>query len=65
MTFVTSHVEFDVGHTKFNAHFLGKLIAQDANRLAPLAAAGMAVLDAFTAHLSECWALGVSLAQSE
>jgi hypothetical protein len=62
MTFVTSHVEFDVGHTKFNAHFLGNLIAQDPARVAPLVAAGSAVLEAFADHLTECWELGVSLA---
>jgi hypothetical protein len=53
MSFVTSHVEFDVGHTKFNAHFLGNLILEDPSRLAPLAAAGASALDAFSDHLTE------------
>jgi len=57
MSFVTSHVEFDVGHTKFNSHFLGNLILEDPSRLAPLAAAGAAALDAFSEHLDECWEL--------
>ena len=65
MTFVTSHVEFDVGHTKFNAHFLGKLLAEDPTRLISLATAGSAVLGAFADHLAECWRLGVSLAGAE
>ena len=56
MTFVTSHVEFDVGHTKFNAHLLGTLIDDAPERL-PVVAAGTAVLDAFADHLAECWQL--------
>ena len=28
MSFVTSHIEFDAGHTKFNARHLGNFIAQ-------------------------------------
>jgi hypothetical protein len=59
MSFVTSHVEFDVGHTKFNSHFLGNMIFEDPSRLAPLAAAGEAALDAFSEHLDECWKLAV------
>lgn len=57
MSFVTSHVEFDVGHTRFNAHFLGNLIDEDSSRLAPLAAIGAETLDAFSDHLTECWQL--------
>lgn len=57
MSFVTSHVEFDVGHTKFNSHFLGNLILEDPSRLASLAAAGADALDAFSDHLAECWQL--------
>jgi hypothetical protein len=60
MTFATSHVEFDVGHTKFNAHFLANLIAQDSTRLGPLAAAGAAALDAFADHLTECLELAAA-----
>jgi hypothetical protein len=54
MSFVTSHVEFDVGHTKFNTHFLGNLILEEPGRLAPLAAAGAQALDAYADHLQEC-----------
>jgi hypothetical protein len=64
MTFVTSHVEFDVGHTKFNAHVLAGLIAEDQRRLPALAAAGSAALQAFSDHLTECWDLGVALAKT-
>ncbi len=59
MSFVTSHVEFDVGHTKFNSHFLGNLILEDPSRLAPLAAAGADALDSFSDHLAECWQMAV------
>ena len=65
MTFVTSHVEFDVGHTQFNAHFMSKLLAEDPNRLAPLVTAGAAVIGAFADHLTECWELGMTLAEAE
>ena len=57
MSFVTSHVEFDVGHTKFNSHFLGNMILENPSRLAPLAEAGAEALDAFSEHLDECWNL--------
>ena len=62
MTFVTSHIELDAGHTKFNAHFLGNLIADNPDRLPPLVAAGCAALEAFSNHLTECWDLGMALA---
>jgi hypothetical protein len=57
LSFVTSHVEFDVGHTKFNSHFLDNLIAEDPSRLVPLAEVGADALDAFSDHLTECWQL--------
>ena len=59
LSFVTSHVEFDVGHTKFNSHFLGNLILEDPSRLVPLAAAGAEALDAFSNHLTECFELAL------
>jgi hypothetical protein len=57
MSFVTSHIEFDVGHTKFNARHLDNLIVEDPERLVPLGMAGFAALDAFADHLSECMQL--------
>ena len=63
MSFVTSHIEFDVGHTKFNAHYLGNLIAENPRWLSPLVVAGSAALEAFGDHLTECWDLGVALAK--
>lgn len=59
MSFVTSHVEFDAGHTKFNSHFLANMILEDPSRLASLAAAGADALDAFSDHLAECWQMAV------
>ena len=61
MSFATSHIEFDVGHTKFNAHFLGRMIAESPVRLDPLVKAGAAALDAFGEHLAECMLLAESL----
>ena len=65
MSFATSHIEFDVGHTKFNAHFLGRMIAELPVRLDPLAKAGAAALDAFGEHLAECMMLAESLGSQQ
>jgi hypothetical protein len=61
MSFATSHIEFDVGHTKFNAHFLGHMIAECPRRLDALVKAGTAALDAFGEHLTDCMMLTESL----
>jgi hypothetical protein len=61
MSFATSHIEFDVGHTKFNAHFLGDMIAECPPRLDALVTAGTAALDAFGEHLADCMMLAESL----
>jgi hypothetical protein len=65
MTFATSHIEFDVGHTKFNAHFLGRMIAESPERLTPLVNAGTAALDAYGEHLTECSMLARSFASKQ
>jgi hypothetical protein len=65
MTFATSHIEFDVGHTKFNAHFLGRMIAESPERLAPLVNAGTAALVAFGEHLTECLMLATSFGSKQ
>lgn len=54
MSFITSHSQFDVGHTAFNAHELAKVMIENPERLEPLCAAGSAALDAYGNHLSEC-----------
>jgi hypothetical protein len=61
MSFATSHIEFDVGHSKFNAHFLGRLIADSPWRLDALVTTGAAALEAFGAHLTECMTLAEAL----
>jgi hypothetical protein len=60
LSFATSHIEFDVGHTKFNARFLGRMLSDSPARLASLVTAGASALDAFGEHLTEC----LTLAQS-
>jgi hypothetical protein len=61
MSFATSHIEFDVGHTAFNAQFLERVIVESPLRLTALAEAGAAALTAFGEHLTECWRLAQSL----
>ena len=64
MSFTTSHIEFDVAHTRFNAHFLGRIIAESPDRLAPLVRAGSAALTAYGEHLSGCLRLANSFGSS-
>ncbi len=54
LSFVTQHVDLDVGHTKFNARELGKLIELDPTCLPALVAAGTAALDAYAQFLADC-----------
>jgi hypothetical protein len=65
MTFATSHIEFDVGHTKFNARLLGQMIADSPSRLASLVTTGGAALDAFGEHLTECMTLAESFGKEQ
>jgi hypothetical protein len=65
MSFATSHIEFDVGHTKFNAHFLGRMIVESPVRLAALVKVGAEALDAFGEHLSECMILAESFGSGQ
>jgi hypothetical protein len=65
MTFATSHIEFDVGHTKLNAHFRGNMIVERPDRLGPLTVAGAAALDAFGAHLTECMELAEAFGRAQ
>lgn len=54
LSFVTEHIDLDVGHTKFNARELGKLIERDPTRLPALVVAGTAALDAYAQFLADC-----------
>jgi hypothetical protein len=64
MSFATSHIEFDAGHTKFNARFLGRMIVDSPARITSLVEAGAAALEAFGAHLAECMTLAESFGSS-
>src|SRR6201987_4865196 len=59
LSFVSAHIEWDVGHTHFNERELAKLIDSTPESLPALVAAGTAALDAYAKFLSDC----VSLAQ--
>jgi hypothetical protein len=54
LSFVTEHVDLDIGHTKFNARELAKLIDRIPESLPALVAAGSAALDAYAQFLADC-----------
>jgi hypothetical protein len=54
LSFVTEHVELDVGHTKLNAHLLSEVLAADPTRLGVSVARGTEALDAYAAFLEDC-----------
>jgi hypothetical protein len=54
LTFVQDHVELDVGHTKFNANQLTRLLEQHPMFLGPLLNAGAKALDAYGRFLEDC-----------
>ncbi len=54
LSFVTAHIDLDIGHTKFNARELAKLIDRIPESLPALVAAGSAALDAYAQFLGEC-----------
>ena len=60
LSFVTEHIDLDIGHTKFNAQELAKLIDRIPDSLPALVAAGGAALDAYAQFLTDC----VELAES-
>lgn len=57
LSFVSAHIELDVGHTHFNERELAKLIDSTPESLPALVAAGTAALDAYAKFLSDCVAL--------
>jgi len=59
LSFVSAHIDLDVGHTHFNERELAKLIDSTPESLAALVAAGTAALDAYAEFLNDC----VTLAQ--
>jgi hypothetical protein len=54
LSFVTEHIDLDIGHTKFNAQELAKLIDRIPESLPALVAAGSAALNAYAQFLTDC-----------
>jgi hypothetical protein len=54
ISFVTEHIDLDIGHTHFNEQQLSKLIDLHPEGLPSLAAAGGAALDAYAQFLTDC-----------
>ncbi len=54
LSFITEHIELDVGHTKFNARQVERLLARDSGALPTLVTAGTDVLEAYGQFLTDC-----------
>jgi len=54
ISFVTEHIDLDIGHTHFNEQQLSKLIDLHPEGLPSLVAAGGAALDAYAQFLTDC-----------
>lgn len=54
LSFVTEHIDLDVGHTKFNALQLTKIIERYPTCLPVLVRAGTAALNSYAAFLADC-----------
>src|SRR6201987_402876 len=54
LSFVTEHIDLDIGHTKFNARELAKLIDRVPESLPALVTAGSAALGAYAQFLDDC-----------
>lgn len=54
LSFVTEHIDLDIGHTKFNEQQLSRLIDLIPEGLPSLVAAGSAALDAYAHFLTDC-----------
>jgi hypothetical protein len=63
LSFVTEHIDLDIGHTHFNAQQLSKLIDLFPESLPSLVAAGNAALDAYAQFLADCAELAGILCQ--
>src|ERR1700728_187305 len=60
LSFVTEHIDLDIGHTKFNAQELAKVVERIPESLPVPAGAGSAALEAYAQFLTDC----VELAES-
>jgi len=54
LSFVTEHIDLDIGHTHFNAQQLSRFIDLRPDSLPSLIAAGSAALDAYAQFLTDC-----------
>jgi len=54
LEFITEHIELDVGHTKFNARQLERVLERNPAALPAMVAAGTNVLNAYGEFLSDC-----------
>jgi N-acyl-L-homoserine lactone synthetase len=54
LSFVTEHIDLDIGHTHFNAQQLSKLMDLVPDSLPSLVEAGSAALDAYAQFLTDC-----------
>ena len=54
LSFITEHIELDVGHTKFNSRQLEGLLERNPEALPALVSAGTDVLDAYGQFISDC-----------
>ena len=54
LSFLTEHIDLDVGHTNFNARLITKVIGLSASSIAALVSAGTAALDAYAEFLGDC-----------
>lgn len=57
LTFLTDHVELDVGHTKFNRHQMAAFLNERPDAVDALVGAGAAALDAYRAFIADCVSL--------
>jgi len=64
LSFVTEHIDLDIGHTHFNAQQLSKLLDLVPESLPSLVAAGSAALDAYAQFLTDCVELAENHCQS-
>jgi hypothetical protein len=54
LSFLTAHVDLDIGHTHFNTRKLAQLMLLKPDSLMSLVAAGSAALDAYAEFLTDC-----------
>jgi hypothetical protein len=54
LSFITEHIELDVGHTKFNSRQLETVLERNPEALPTMVAVGTDVLDAYSEFLSDC-----------